>query len=167
MAGMQGNVAIAMGRSKLPCVLAENGEPFFAGDYVFEYGRIDVVGEGGAAYILAMGTPAGSAIEAVHTLRGEGLAVGVAIVSCPLDLDDSVMARITQAPVIFTVEDHSSRSGLGASVADWLSSRGVAARVVRLGLHDYQSSGSASDLYAGAGLDAAGIAGRVREELGT
>jgi transketolase len=166
MPGIQGNVAIAMGRSKLPCVLADSGEPLFADDYVFEYGRMDIVREGADAWILAMGTPAGSAVEAARMLGTEGLDVGAAIVSCPLDLDDGVMTSATGAPVLFTVEDHGARSGLGASVADWLSSRGLATRVVRLGLHDYQPSGSAGDLYAGAGLDTTGIAARVREELG-
>lgn len=165
-ASLQGNVAIAMGRSKLPAITDDAGQPLFADSYVFEYGTANVVRDGADAYVLAMGTSSGPAVEAVRTLAAEGLDVGAAIVSCPLDLDDGVMQRATEAGLIVTVEDHNVRTGLGASVAGWLASHGSGARLVSLGLSEYQPSGAAADLYARAGLDVPGIADAVRREIG-
>jgi transketolase len=165
MSAMQGNVAIAMGRSKLPCVLDAEGKPVFGGDYEFEYGRMDAVRYGSDVYILAMGTPVGSAVAAADILSAEGISAGVAVVSCPLELDDEAMQAAVAAPIIVTVEDHGVRSGLGASVGEWLSARGSASRLVRMGLDGYQPSGAAGDLYTHAGLDGEGIAAKVRAEL--
>ena len=46
MADYKGNVVIAMGRSKINTITDENGNPYFAGDYVFEYGKVDVLRKG-------------------------------------------------------------------------------------------------------------------------
>ena len=165
-AGMSEAVALAMGRSKLPVVLDTEGAPAFGGAYVFTYGAIDVVREGPDAVVLAMGTVAGAAVDAADTLAAEGIRVSVALVSCPLDLDEETMSRLcVSAPLILTVEDHHVRSGLGASVAEWLALSGVAAPFLRLGVDGYQSSGTAKDLLAAAGLDADGIAQTLRLSL--
>ena len=164
-AGMPGCVAVAMGRSKLPVVVDETGEPAFAGDYVFHYGAIDEVRNGSATTILAMGTLVGAAVDAADALRAEGLDVGVAVVSCPLELDSAVMERLAGSPLLVTVEDHNLRTGLGASVAEWLAVNGRAVRLLRLGVDSYRSSGTAHDLFVEAGLDAAGIARSVRNAL--
>ncbi len=55
------------------------------------------------------------------------------------------------------------RTGLGASVAEWLADHGCGTPLVRLGVDGYQSSGAARDLFARAGLDAEGIAASHRE----
>jgi transketolase len=165
-ATMPGCFAIAMGRSKLPVILDTAGAPFFAGDYDFRYGSIDTVREGGDAIVLAMGTVAGAAVEAADLLRGEGRSVGVAVVSAPLDLDDEAMdALCASAPVLVTVEDHGVRTGLGASVAEWLALSGRSTRFLRIGVEGYRSSGTAKDLLRREGLDAAGIAETLRVAL--
>jgi transketolase len=157
-------VAVVMGRGKLPVVLAEDGTPLFAGAYVWRYGGIDWARSGADATVLVMGTPAGAAVDAADALAADGIAVSVGIVSCPLALEHAAMERAA-APLLLTVEDHSVRSGLGASVAEWLAANRVAARLVRRGVTGYQSSGAAKDLYAIAGLDAAGIALAIKETL--
>ena len=164
-AGMSGCVALAMGRSKLPVVLDRCGLPAFAGDYVFRYGAIDVLREGADASLLVMGTLTGAAVDAADALRSEGLNVSVAVVSSPLDLDDSVMERLAAAPLLVTVEDHALRTGLAASVVEWLVLRGSSTKLIRLGVDGYQSSGVAAELFARQGLDAAGIARSVRDSL--
>ncbi len=164
-AAMPGCVAIAMGRSKLPVIVDSAGEPLFAGTYAFEYGAIDVVREGADASLLVMGTPSGAAVSAADALRAEGLHVAVAVASCPLDLDEDAMDRLMQAPLVMTVEDHNVRTGLGASVAEWLALHGRATQLLRLGVDGYRSSGTSRDLYAREGLDAAGIASALRAAL--
>jgi transketolase len=161
-----GCVAIAMGRSKLPVILDRAGEPLFAGDYEFEYGRATWAREGSDGTIVTMGTVAGAAVEASDLGAEHGISLGVCIVSAPLDLDDEAMARVVEAPWVLVAEDHASRTGLAASVAEWVAARGIGVRVIAHGVSSYQSSGASGDLLARAGLDAQGIIARARELLG-
>jgi transketolase len=165
-AAMPGCVAIIMGRSKLPVILGEDGEPFFAGESRFEYGAIDEVRSGGIDItVITMGTLAGAAVDAADALRAEGRSVRVGVAACPLALEDEFMERAMKSRLLVTVEDHNVRSGLGASVADWVATRGAAARLLRLGVEGYQSSGASADLFRMAGLDTASLAQRILEAL--
>jgi transketolase len=164
-AGMQGNVALAMGRSKLDVIRAENGAPLFGGDYGFEYGRIVWARHGSDCCILAMGTVVGAAVEAADRLRAEGIAAAVGVVACPLDLDPDAMRLASASPTLLTVEDHNMRTGLAASVAEWMALNSAATRFVRLGVAEYQSSGPAADLLKRNGLDAEGIGRALRRTL--
>jgi len=164
-ASLQGNVCIAVGRSKLPVLLRDDGTPLFADDYEFAYGEIVWAREGGDVVVLTMGTLAGAAVAASDALGQRGVSAEVGIVACPLQLDDSAMAYAAEAPLIVTVEDHNVRTGLGASVAEWLADHGCATRLVRLGVEGYQPSGTAKDLFARAGLDSEGIAASIERAL--
>lgn len=156
-AALQGNVCVAMGRSKLPIIADEDGEPLFA-KVPFRYGEIVWARQGPDAVVLAMGTVTPAAVAAADALKQAGRAsVAVGVVACPLDLDEAALARAAGAPLIVTCEDHNSRTGLGASVALWLASAGFPGRFVRLGVDGYASSGPAAELLAAAGLDAPGI----------
>ncbi len=161
-----GCVAVAVGRSKLPVILDSAGQPLFGGDYMFEYGKATWAREGTDGVLITMGTVSGAAVEASDLGAEHEISLGVCIVSSPLDLDDDAMSRAAAAPWILVVEDHGERSGLAASVAEWLAERGLGVRVVRHGVSAYQSSGASADLMARAGLDSAGIIARVRGLLG-
>ncbi len=160
-----GNVCVAMGRSKLPVILAADGAPFFGGDHVFRYGAVEWVREGEDAVILTMGTVAGACADAADSLAGEGVRVGVGVVACPLELEHFAMERAADAPLLVTAEDHSARTGLGAGVADWMAENGRVTRLLRLGVESYQTSGTAKELLQIAGLDTNGIAEAVRKAL--
>ncbi len=162
---LPGNVAIAMGRSKLPVLLDSAGVPLFAGDYAFRYGEIAWARTGEDMTILVMGTPSGAAVDAADALGTDGLRVGVGIVACPLHLDDGALASAAATGLIVCVEDHASGTGLFASVAEWVAIRGLPVRVVPHGVDGYRTSGAAKDLYKAAGLDAAGITEVVRHVL--
>jgi transketolase len=166
MARMDGCVALAVGRSKLPVIADESGAPLFGGEGLFRYGEIVWARRGEQACLLAMGTVAGAAVAASDELRARGIDVSVGLVASPLELDDEAMQTAAQTGLIITVEDHNARSGLGASVALWLAERGASTRLVRRGVEDYQSSGSAADLLRINGLDVPGICGAVEEALG-
>lgn len=163
---LSGCVALAMGRSKAPVILDVQGEPLFAGEYEFEYGRATWAREGTDGVILTMGSVAGAAVEACDLAAEHGISVGACIVSSPLALDDATMERAVGVPWVLVVEDHAVRSGLAVSAAEWVALRGVAARIVPHGVSGYQSSGASSDLYARAGLDTPGIVAKVRALLG-
>ncbi|MHB1340512.1 MAG: transketolase [Coriobacteriia bacterium] len=158
---MPGNVAIAMGRSKLPVVTAEDGSPLFGGDYVYRYGVIDWARHGEDGVVLVMGTPTGAAVQAADDLAARGVNISVGIVSSPLDIEASGLVRATAGGWVLCVEDHHWRSGLWATVAGWVAREGAETRVVPHGVEGYQSSGAASELMAAARLDPAGIVDAV------
>jgi len=164
-AAIPGNVAVCMGRSKLPAILRTDGTPAFGEGHEFRYGAIEWVREGVDVCVLTMGTVAGATVAAADTLRADGLSVAVGIAACPLHLDDAHMARAAAAPLLITCEDHGVRTGLGASVAEWLALSGRSTRFRRFGLEGYSSSGASADLMRAASLDADGIAQRLREAL--
>jgi len=164
-AAMPGNVAVCMGRSKLPTILRPDGTPAFGEGYEFRYGAVEWVREGADACLLAMGTVAGAAVAAADRLSQEGLSVAVGIAACPLHPDDTDMARAAASPLVMTVEDHGIRTGLGASVGEWLALNGRATRFRRLGVERYMSSGASADVLRMAGLDSEGIADALREAL--
>ena len=151
-----------MGRSKLPVLLDEDGEPLFGEEYRFEYGRATWARTGAAGTVVAMGTAAGAAVDAADAVRGEGLDVGVLVVSCPLDLDDEAVREAMASPWVFAVEDHGWRTGLWASLAEWRTEHAAVTRLVAGGIRGYQSSGDAAELLDGAGLSATAIAARLR-----
>lgn len=163
--GLPGNVCVAMGRSKLGVILDGEGTPLFGEGYEFRYGDIVWARDGEDACIVTMGTVAGAAVDAADALREEGILVAVAIAASPLDLDHGMMRKIAKSLLVITAEDHGTRTGLGASVSEWLARHGEPVRVEKLGVRAYQSSGAASELLARAGLDAVGIASSVRALL--
>ncbi len=160
-----GNVAIVMGRSRVPPVLDATGGPLFGAGYRFEYGRIAWAREGTDACLLAAGGPVGQAVAASDLLREEGHEVAVGVVACPLTVSEQDMRAAVDSGLVVTVEDHWSTTGLGATVALWMSAHPTGARLLRLGVTAFSGSGAAADLLAAAGIDSAGIAASLREAL--
>lgn len=165
MAGMQGCVALAMGRSKLPTILSEDGTPLFGGAYRFSYGDVVWAREGGDACLLTTGTVAGAAVSAADLLADDDIDIAVGICASPLELPAEAVERCAASRVAFTAEDHNVRTGLGATVAESLAGVGCGARLVRMGVEGYSESGASADLFRRAGLDARGIAERIRGAL--
>lgn len=164
-AAMSGCVAIAMGRSKLPVITGADGQPLFAGEYSFEYGKVVWAREGMDGCLLVTGTLSNSAIEAADALRDDGISIRVGVVACPLELSDADMDSASMTGTIITVEDHHLRTGLGATVAERIAERGCGTRLVRAGVDGYQSSGTAEDLLKRCGLDRDGIASLIHRTI--
>ena len=82
----------------------------------------------------------------------------------PLD-EDAVLSLARGHDVLVTVEENAA-GGAGAAVGECLAARGVAARLLHLGLPDrFIQHGGRGDMLADAGLDTAGIARSVDEYL--
>ena len=162
-AAVPGNVAVAIGRSKLPTVTDAKGKPFFAGDYVFEYGKADVIRRGNDATIIAMGTMVSYCLQAVEALADEGYKVGLIGMACPTDPDMRAIRAAAKTGVVVTCEDHSKWTGLGASVGMALAMKGLGCQFEMLGVDDYASSGTPDDLYAEKGIDPAAVARAVKK----
>jgi len=135
-------------------------------DYIFEFNKMHVLREGAGVALLATGDTVLSAMGSASILDKEGVRVTVVNVSTLKPIDRESIKSLGGAHDLFvTIEDHSIVGGLGSRVAEVVAEEGLSARVERVGIPDcFGESGSPADLYKKYGLDAAGIASRVREK---
>ncbi|MCK6529459.1 transketolase [Myxococcota bacterium] len=166
IAGRPGNQFVGMGRSKMPLVTREDGSPFYDGAYRFLPGKADRLREGGAAAILACGPIVGEALAAREILAREGIQVEVWNHASVKPLDAEAVRAAARTGLVLTAEDHHVDTGLGSHVSNLVAEEGLPCRVVRAGVSGFCGSGKPSELYAAMGLDAEGLARRLRSALG-
>jgi Transketolase len=150
--GTPGNICLAMGRSKLPVLTDEDGQPLFGEGYVFRYGKADVLREGTDGTILCMGQMAHRAMCAWETLVKQGVRPRLLHVSCPLETDEGAIEAAVRTGAILTYEDHHFRTGLAANVAMRLVERGESVRFCALGVRRYGDSGASDEVISRMGL---------------
>ncbi len=160
-----GNYFIAMGRSKLQVITKQDGTPFFDENYEFVYGAADYFRSGTDVAILAMGPTCTNAVQASELLEAGGISTAVLGVSCPTELSEDFIDSLLKFKHIFTVEDHDTKTGLGAGIALTLSERGNTPPLTRIGVTHYGASGNAEDLYTLQGLQPEQIVEAVVEKL--
>jgi transketolase len=164
IAAKPGNHYVAMGRSKVPVIVDQNGEPFFAGDYCFVPGRADWIRRGSDGVLMACGATVSRALQARTLLDEEdGLHVAVVNMASIRPLDREAVIDAARTGMLVTIEDHNVNTGLGAAVASVLAEEGIACSFVKLGVRSYSTSGKPDDLYCLQGLDPESIARTVRE----
>jgi len=161
----QGNVVMAMGRSKLDILTKENGEVFFDENYTFKYGKADKLREGNDGALLVMGTLAGNALKVVDQLAQEGIKLELWNVSCPVKADEEMLSSIAQKKIVFTYEDHNVNTGLGSIVADQMMNRSLFTKLVKFGVENYACSGTAEDVYKYCKLDIDSLTDRIKTSL--
>ena len=149
---------VRLGREPLPEVYDEG----FTCDVAFA----NVLREGSDISIMACGVEVAQALAAADALAAEGISAEVVDVMSvkPLD-EETIIASAAKTGCVLTVEEHSIYGGMGSAVAELLGEKHPVP-VTRLGLTTFGQSGDAAELLAYYGLDAAGIAARVREVLG-
>lgn len=157
-AATPGPFYVRLGREPLPEVYDEG----FTCDVAFA----NVLREGSDISIMACGVEVAQALAAADVLAAEGISAEVVDVMSvkPLD-EETIIASAAKTGRVLTVEEHSIYSGMGSAVAELLGEKHPVP-VTRLGLTTFGQSGDAAELLAYYGLDAAGIAARVREVLG-
>ncbi len=161
----RGNHALVMGRSKVPVIARGDGTPFFAGDYVFDPGRADRVRRGEALTLVSAGNMLRYALDAWNLLVKEGTRVELVSAAAWSDLSDDDVKHIARHRLVVTLEDHNPKTGLGTWLQVRLNELGLAARVRKMGVTFYSSSGPAKELVRLMGLDGPAVAAVVREEL--
>ena len=166
IATQPGNHFVGMGRSKTPTITDENGEVFFGADYTFTPGKADWLRRGKDLTIVTYGALAPTVIDAWKLLKDADVSAGVLNMASLIPLDEDSLVEAAGIGPILTVEDHHVNTGLGASAAMALMDKGIAAKMKRLGVSHYGSSGKPADLYAEQGLDAQSIATSARELIG-
>lgn len=157
-AATPGPFYVRLGREPLPEVYDEG----FTCDVAFA----NVLREGSDISIMACGVEVAQALAAADALAAEGISVEVVDVMSvkPLD-EETIIASAAKTGRVLTVEEHSIYGGMGSAVAELLGEKRPVP-VTRLGMTTFGQSGDAAELLAYYGLDAAGIAARVREVLG-
>jgi len=165
MATHRGNHALVMGRSKFPVALKEDGTPFFSGDYVFDPSKADRLREGAGVSLVCAGNMLPYAMDAWTALAKDATRADLVSVAAWSDLSDADLAHIARHGRVVTVEDHNPKTGLGTWIQARLNDLGLSARVRKLGVTFYSSSGPAKELYALMGLDGPAIATAVKGAL--
>ncbi len=165
MIGESGNIFMAMGRSKQKIITNNDGKPFFGSDYKFEYGKADIIRNGSDAAIITMGVMTGRALEAYEILKKEGISVMLINMGSPTVPDVDAVRKAAATGAIVTYEDHSCRSGLGASVLEVIAENQMCSKVHRMGINKYSASGSAKELFAFNGLDTEDLVKQIKSML--
>lgn len=151
-------------RSKVPFILDDAGEKLFGGDYKFTPGKDEVVREGTAGYVVSYGEVLYRALDAVETLRAEGIDVGLINKPTLNVADDEMLAKIGGAPFVLLAEGQNCKTGLGMRFGTWLLERGHSPRYAHLGVHR-EGCGGIDEQIPHQGLDSASIQAKIKELL--
>lgn len=131
-------------------------------------GRAELLREGDAAAILALGTMVYPALDAASVLDAEGVALTVVNARFVKPLDEILIIALAEKHgILITIEENALEGGFGSAVLELLEQRGLTGiRVLRLGYPDsYIPQGEQHELTAMLGLDSAGISASIRSFL--
>lgn len=163
VASVYGNFLIAMGRAKQSIIKREDGKPFFGEDYVFEYGKIDVLREGSELTLVGCGAIVENLVAAAENFKGK---VSVLNVSCPFDLDETVLRKYCDGKKVLVVEDHAAPLGLAALLAKFMVSKKIfPTHFEQIAVEEHAVSGPYESLYELYGLSVTKITEKVARML--
>ncbi len=149
-------------RSAVPDILDDNGNRFYGDDYKFETGKDEVIREGSAGYIVSFGETLYRALDAVITLKKDGLDVGLINKPTLNIYDKEMMAKLAKAKFILVAEGFNVNTGLGIRFGSELLKFGFQGKYNHIGTHK-EGSGGLWQQMGYQGLDPQGIAAAVRE----
>lgn len=155
-----GNFYVRMGRHKFPVITKEDGTPFYGEDYVYEYGKSDVIRTGKDVTIAATGACVTEALKAYEALKKSKpeLSVEVVAVTSIKKFDETLLNSIKKTKRVITVEDHNTLSGLGGQLPRTFGLNHMMVESYKMiGVEEYQLSGKSEQLYHVAGIDAEAI----------
>ncbi len=135
----------------------------------YELGKARVIREGSDATIVVCGALINQGFEAARILAAEGIEASVVSARFVKPLDEELFCGLLEGkkPVIL-MEDHSKIGGFGSAVFEMAQSKGLPVdNIIHLGLpgDELIPHGSRSWQLEKLGLDAAGVAGVVREAI--
>lgn len=132
-------------------------------------GQGETLRAGDAGVIFAVGVSVQEALQAAQTLEEEeGLSLAVIDPRFLKPLDRNLLVgEARRTGMVVTVEENVLQGGFGSAILELLEEEGLSPQVLRIGLPDaFVEQGSQAELRSRYGLDAAGIAGRIRAFLG-
>ena len=153
----EGPVYLRAGRPAVPRIYAEKRD--------FQFGRAEVLEEGGDLTILACGMMVAEALRAHDLLAAEGIAATVIDCHTVRPLDPEAIERACDTGAIVTAEEHLLTGGLGSAVAQAV----VATRptpIESVGVREtYAESGTPQQLLERYGLTHTEVAAAARRVL--
>jgi len=152
-------------RSKVPNLLNAEGKDFFGDDYTFVPGKDEIIREGTAGYIVSFGDGVYRSLDAVERLKQEGIDIGLINKATLNVVDEEIMAKIGQSPLVIVVEAFNRRTGLGSRFGSWLLERGFTPKFAYLGTHK-EGCGGLWEQFPHQGIDPEGIMSKVKDLLG-
>ena len=135
-----------------------------------DIGKAEILREGDAAAIVAIGSTVVPSLEAAERLSQSGIHAAVVNARFVKPLDGDLICRLAEASGrIMTVEENVLEGGFGSAVLELLQARGLwSIDVRRLGISDvFVEHGSREALCHIHGLDSEGILSAVMAWLGT
>lgn len=135
---------------------------------ILPVGRAELLREGDAAAVLALGTMVHPALAAAATLDAEGVTLTVVNARFVKPLDEEMIVQLAEKfGLLITIEENVLQGGFGTAVLELLEQRGLTGtRVLRLGYPDsYIPQGEQHELRAMLELDSAGITASIRTFL--
>jgi len=127
-------------------------------------GEWEVRRQGSAALLLATGKLVSVAMEAATLLDGEGLPLTVVNCRYIKPLDSRLESWARRHPAVLTLEDNVATGGFGSAVAEALAPFGIPVTLMAVP-DSFVEQGAQAELLKQLGLDAAGVAARVRRSL--
>ena len=128
-------------------------------------GEGELLVDGEDVAIIAIGSSVQEALAAASELENEGIKAAVVDARFIKPLDEkTILAVAEKCDRIVTVEENVLQGGFGSAVLELLEEKGSDVPVERIGLPDsFVQQGTQAELRAELGIDAAGIAARVRQ----
>jgi transketolase C-terminal domain/subunit len=111
-------------RSKVPDLLKPDGSKYYTDDYTFKPGKDEILLEGTAGYVIAVGDCMYRANDAVLRLREQGIDVGLVNKPTLNILDEETTKKVGSAPFVLVVEPFNKANSLGVRYGYWLSKLG-------------------------------------------
>jgi transketolase len=162
-----GNIYVRMGRHKIPVLTKEDGSLLFPKEYVYSYGKTDMLRDGTDITIAAMGGTVAEALGAWKQLKDQGIHAEIIVISSIKQFDETIRNSVKKTNRVLTVEDHNTASGLGSQLLRHLTHHQIhVASYTSLGVDAYQLSGTSQALYKAANIDAEAITKTVTKILG-
>jgi transketolase len=149
-------------RSKVPTILNTDGDEYFGGNYKFISGKDEVIREGTQGYIVSFGEALYRALDAVERLKQEGIDVGLINKPTLNVIDEDMMAKIGNSPMVLVVESFNRKTGLGSRFGTWLMERGLTPKYTHIATHK-EGCGGLWEQFPHQGIDPAGIMAKTKE----
>ncbi len=129
-----------------------------------DIGRAEILREGRDGAILALGSMVYPCLEASERLAAEGLSLTVINARFAKPLDEELISVLAaEKPFLVTAEEGTLAGGFGALVCALVQDRRIPVSILRIGVPDrIVPHGSPQLLHAKYGLDADGIADKIR-----
>lgn len=115
-------------RSKVPFILKEDGSRFFGDGYKFTPGKDEIIRKGSKGWIISYGEMLYRALDAVESLREEGIDVGLINKSTLNVIDEDAIKMYGSSEFVLVAESMNQKTALGSKMGTWLLERGLTPR---------------------------------------